>query len=120
MPSEVLAMMRYLVIGSAGLALLCGIQTYRIDRLKNELTLARQDYATLRAEHDAYKEFALSDAQAASDQCEARVMGARLSARRIETIVEREVARDPSGCPIRSISSASELRQALQPDAPAS
>lgn len=111
-------MMRYILIGSAGLAVLAGIQTYRIDRLKGELTLARQDYATLRAEHDAYKEFAQVDAQAQADQCEARVMGARLSAQRIETIIQREVPRDADGCYARRLLDSNSLREAVQPDAP--
>jgi len=111
-------MMRYILIGSAGLAVLAGIQTYRVERLKSELAGLEFQYAELGRAYTSHKESAKQDAQIQADQCEARVMGARLSARRIETIVEREVARDSSGCPVSSIVPASELREAVQPDAP--
>lgn len=51
----------------------------------------------------------------ASSACDARVAEARRSARAIETIVTKEVPRDPQGCPVRELVPAGELRNALRP-----
>lgn len=96
-----------------GLTLVAGVQTARIARLKPELHDSKQLNETYRTAFKAVK----ADAQTTADQCQARVDEARASARRIETIIEREVPRDPQGCPYRILLPADELRGALQPSA---
>lgn len=108
-------MTRYLLIGCGVLALLTGLQSWRLERVKTELHDAKQQIASL----EAFKQAAKDDAQIYADQCAARVAEARRSAQRIETIIEREVPRDPNGCPYRTRIDGRELRKALQPDAPA-
>ena len=107
-------MIKYALAGCAVLAMLLGVQSFRLDRVKGELRDAKQQIETL----TAFAEAAKLDAQEQADQCTARVDEARASARRIETIIEREVPRDPQGCPVRILLTADGLRQALQPDAP--
>lgn len=108
---------RYLAGGLAGAVLLLGLQTWRVDRLKADLSEARTEIAGLKA----FKEIAVEDAQEQADQCLARVKAARASAQRIETILERPVYVDQNGCPVRDSIGSDELRQALQapgPDTP--
>jgi len=106
-------MTRLLLATSAVLALLLGLQTWRLDRVKADLTTAKAEIAAL----SEFRRLAIADAQTQAEQCQARVDDARASARRIETIIEREVPRDPNGCPYRPLLSGDELRQALQPNA---
>lgn len=106
-------MTRALLAALALALVLSGVQTWRIDRLKGDLTRARIEIAALQE----FKRVAVDDAQTQADQCQARVNDARRSAQRIETIVERPYAVDPAGCPVRSTLDADSLRQALQPDA---
>lgn len=108
-------MTRALLAALALALVLSGFQTWRIDRIKADLVKARIEIASLQE----FKRVAVDDAQIQADQCQARVDDARRSAQRIETIIEREVPRDPNGCPYRPLLSGDELRQALQPDAPA-
>ena len=105
---------RILAGACVGLTLVAGVQTARIARLKPELHDSKQLNETYRKAFAAVK----ADAQTTADQCQARVDEARASARRIETIIEREVPRDPNGCPYRPLLSGDELRQTLQPNAP--
>lgn len=51
----------------------------------------------------------------AARACDARVAAARRSARAIETIVTKEVARDANGCPARGLVPGERLRDALVP-----
>jgi hypothetical protein len=55
---------------------------------------------------------AVSEAEIA---CDARVAQARRSAQAIRTIIEREVPRDPNGCPVRQLVDPDSLRDALRP-----
>lgn len=108
-------MIRALLAGCAVLALLAGVQSWRLERVKTELHDATQLIESYRVAFKAAKD----DAQTTATQCQARVDEARASARRIETIIEREVPRDPNGCPYRPLLSGDELRQTLQPNVPA-
>lgn len=108
-------MTRYLLAGCAALALIAGLQSWRLERVKTELHDANQLIESYRVAFKAAKD----DAQITADQCLARVNEARASARRIETIIEREVPNDANGCPLRPLLSGDELRQTLQPNAPA-
>lgn len=104
-------MTRYLLAGAAVLALLLGLQTWRIDRVKADNARLKAEVAAL----TAFKAAAYDDAQTQADLCKARVEAARLSARRIETLIERPVHVDPEGCAVRQLVPADELRNALQP-----
>lgn len=106
--------MSRLLLAGLGLAALLVVQTWRIDRLKVE-------NAALKAEAEAaeiWRVEARDDAQRASDRCLDQVATARLSAQRIETIIERPVHVDPEGCAVRELVPADQLRDALQPDRP--
>ena len=92
---------------------LTGVQTWRLDRVKTALDVSQDQAAALAKRLEA----ADLDAQTVADQCVARVDAARASARRIETIIEREVHVDPTGCAIRDLIAADELRDALTPSA---
>lgn len=111
-------MIRYLLIGSAVLGLLSAVQTYRIDRLKQELAVASRYLGEVKAALEAAETVAQNDVNTVLEDCEVRVAEARRSARRIETIIERPYAVDSGGCAVRDLVPSSELRQALQPDAP--
>jgi|GEM_PF-1179702 len=87
-----------------------GFTSWRLDRVKADLSEARAEIASLQA----FKEVAVADAQEQADQCLARVNDARRSARRIETIIERPIHVDPQGCAVREVISDDELRTALQ------
>ena len=108
-------MTRILLALLAVALLATGIQTFRADRLKAGLAIANAELKLLRD----FKVAAQKDAQAQADQCLSRVNEARKSARRIETIIERPTHVDPQGCAVRELVPAGELRDALQPDAPA-
>lgn len=108
-------MTRALMIALALALALSGVQTWRLDHVKADLVKARIEVATL----TEFKALAMDDAQTQADQCTARVAAAAASARRIETIIERPIHVDPQGCAIRSVISSDELRDALQPNAPA-
>jgi hypothetical protein len=107
-------MTRYILAALALALALSGVQTWRLDRVKADLVKAQIDIATL----TEFKALALDDAQTQADLCQARVEAARASARRIQTLVERPHAVDPSGCPVRDVLDADSLRDALQPSAP--
>ena len=107
----------YLIAGGVGLALAAAlaVQTARIDRLKDHI-------GDLTDKITAFKDYearAQADAQTQADQCRERVAEARLSARRIENLLERPYEVDPTGCPVRSVIPADELRGAVQPSASA-
>lgn len=108
-------MMRVLFAALATALVLVGVQTWRIDRLKVEAAVLM---AEARAA-DVWWAQARDDAQTAADRCLDRVASARLSAQRIETIIERPVHVDPQGCAVRELVPADRLRDALQPRPPA-
>lgn len=112
-------MTRYLILTlAAALTIamaLAGVQSWRIDRLKADLIEANAELKQLRD----FKTAAKDDAQIQADQCLARVKAAAETARRIETIIERPIHVDPQGCAVRSVIDSDELRDALQPPAPA-
>ncbi len=108
-------MIRILAALLAVALLATGVQTFRADRLKAALVIANAELKQLREYRDAAK----ADAQIQADQCLSRVNEARKSARRIETIIERPIHVDPQGCAVRELVPSGELRDALQPTAPA-
>lgn len=87
----------------------------RIERLSNERDALKAKADML----ERFQQIAADDAQSQADQCQARVDEARRSTRAIETIVTREVPRDPQGCHLRPVVGSDELRDALQPAPPA-
>ena len=104
-------MIRPLLASLVAALLVAGLQTWRIDRLKTEAAVLRtQAHAA-----EVWRVQARDDAQTAADRCLDRVAAARLSAQRIETIIERPVHVDPQGCPVRELVPADQLRDALQP-----
>ena len=104
-------MTRYLLAGCAALALIAGLQSWRLERVKTELHNAKQAVKAW----EGYRESAEADAQIAADQCSARVSEALRSARRINDLIERPVHVDPQGCAVRELLPTDELRGALQP-----
>jgi hypothetical protein len=99
------------------------IQTARLNHAKSDLTVARaqieMDAKSLKASEDlrqaeyAKATSAVSDAETA---CAGRVAAALKSGSAIHAIVSKPYVPDPkSGCPVRSIVGADELRGALQP-----
>ena len=108
-------MTRLLLSGLAAALAVAGLQTWRIDRLKTEAAVLR----TQARASEVWRVQARDDAQTAADRCLDRVATARLSAQRIETLIERPVHVDPQGCPVRELVPADQLRDALQPRAPA-
>ena len=105
-------MLKYALIGCGVLSLVCAGQTWRVERLRTENHDLKQENASL---HDAVK-LGRDDAKAQADLCTARVAEARASAIRIERIYDRPIHVDPTGCAVRDIVGADELREALQPD----
>ena len=103
-------MMRYVLIGSSVLALLLGVQTFRVERLKAD---ARQD-AKVIAELQQARSQAIQDAQTQQEQCAARVAEARRSSQAINDLIEAPHETDANGCPVRNTLSADSLRDALQ------
>lgn len=108
-------MIRALLAACAVFALLAGLQTYRVERLRTDLSHARQERDAAVDSLDKYKGLTLIDAQTQAVVCDTRVREARVSARRIESIINREVPHDADGSPSRVLIGADELRQALQP-----
>lgn len=108
-------MIRALSAALAVVMALLVIQSVRVDRLKTE---TRKQAEQIKAWAD-YKAAADEDALIAADQCAARVAEAAALAGRVSTLLNREVPRDPQGCPYRVMLSADELRRTLQPGAQA-
>lgn len=108
-------MIRALAAALAIVMALLVVQSVRVDRLK---TQTRKQADQIKAWAD-YKAASDADAQIAADQCAARVAEAAALAGRVSTLLQREVPRDPQGCPYRVMLSADELRDALQPSAAA-
>jgi hypothetical protein len=104
-------MLKYALIGCGVLSLVCAGQTWRVERLRTELHDLKQENASLQAAVDLGR----ADAKAQADLCTARVAEARASAIRIERIYDRPIHVDPTGCAVRDIVGADELREALQP-----
>jgi len=92
-----------------------GVQSIRVDGLKDDLREARRELEVLREAREA----AVADAQSQADLCAARVAEARRSTRAIQSLLNKDVVHDEAGCPVAGLLDAGELRQALQPDAPA-
>ncbi|MFN8993368.1 MAG: hypothetical protein ACK5X3_06870 [Pseudomonadota bacterium] len=97
------------------LTALLGIQSIRVDGLKDDLREARRELEVLREAREA----AVADAQSQAGLCAARVAEARRSTRAIQSLLNKDVVHDEAGCPVAGLLDAGELRQALQPDAPA-
>lgn len=100
-----------------------GVQTLRLGHAKHDLATARASLATseaarkasegLRAAEYQRARSAVSDAETA---CSARVASALKSGSAIRVIVSKPHAQDPvTHCPLRAVTSADELRHALQP-----
>ena len=113
-------MLKYLLAGSAVLALVAAGQTYRVERLKaDNRVIAEQRNAAVDG-LAKYKISAQQDAQTQAVVCNTRVSEARRSAIAIGKLYDRPVHVEPSGCARRDIIGTDELRQTLQPDAPSS
>jgi len=112
--------MKYLLAGSAVLALGLAIQTYRVENLRadNRVLTEQRDAAV--DELAKYRILSEQDSQAQAVVCNTRVTEARRSAIAIGKLYDRPVHVEPSGCARRDIIGADELRNALQPDAPSS
>lgn len=106
-------MNKYLIAGAAALALTAAlsIQSWRLERVKTELHDSKQANAVLQRA----VEIGRADAKDQASQCTARVAEARASAIRIERIYDRPIHVDPTGCAVRDLIGADELREALQP-----
>lgn len=105
-------MIARILAGGLGVALAAAaVQTWRIDRL-------RAENAALQAAAEAaevWRVQARDDAERSASRCIDQIATARLSAQRIETIIERPVHVDPQGCTRRELVPADQLRDALQP-----
>lgn len=108
-------MTRPLLAALAAALAVAGVQTWRIDRLKLEAAVLKTEARAA----EVWRVQARDDAQTAADRCLDRVATARLSAQRIETLIERPVHVDPQGCAVRELLPPDQLRDALQPRAPA-
>lgn len=108
-------MIRVLASIIAVLTLLGGVQTYRLDRTKAQLVVAQRDLKTANDLATELANVGQADAERQAEQCTARVAQARHSAQRIESLLQREVPRDPTGCPVRALLGSSELSDALAP-----
>lgn len=104
-------MLKYALIACGVLSLVCAGQTWRVERLKTELHDLKQENEALQAAVQIGRD----DAKEQANQCTARVAEARASAIRIERIYDRPIHVDPTGCAVRDIVGADELREALQP-----
>jgi F0F1-type ATP synthase membrane subunit b/b' len=104
-------MIRYALAGCLALAATTGVQSYRLERVKTELHDAKEALK----EWGEYRGKAEASADLAAAQCSARVAEARLSAQRIQTIIERPVHVDPQGCAVRELVPSGELRDAISP-----
>ncbi len=106
-------MTRMLLAACGVFALLAGLQTWRVERVKSDLVIAQRDLKTANKLAADLADIGQADAQTQSEQCIDRVAQARRSAQRIESIIERPVYVDPQGCAVRRIVPADELRDAL-------
>ena len=113
-------MLKYLLAGSAVLALLLAGQTYRVERLKADVRVVTEQRDAAVDELAKYRILSAQDAEAQAVVCNTRVTEARRSAIAIGKLYDRPVHVDPEGCAVRSLLSTDELRQALQPNAPSS
>jgi outer membrane murein-binding lipoprotein Lpp len=104
-------MLKYALAGCLALAVVAGFQSWRVERLKTENHDLKQEVSTL----NAAVKLGRDDAKEQAAQCTARVDAARASAIRIERIYDRPIHVDPTGCAVRDIVGADELREALQP-----
>lgn len=104
-------MLKYALIGCGVLALVCAGQTWRVERLRTELHDQKQANEALQSAVQLSRDDATEQAR----QCAVRVDAARASAIRIERIYDRPIHVDPTGCAVREIIPADELRAALQP-----
>jgi hypothetical protein len=104
-------MIRALIIALVLALAVGGLQTWRLDRVKHELSLSREQVKALAARLDAEDR----DAQTQATQCDAREAHARQSAQTIKRIITRTVHVDPRGCAVRELVPADELRDALPP-----
>lgn len=106
-------MIRALLALLAAALLAAGVQTWRVERLKPQLTEARQALA----QWEGYRDAAQTSADDAAKACDARVADARRSAQRIASLMELPHATDPAGCPVRDLLPPDQLREALTPSA---
>lgn len=106
-------MIRVLLALLAVALLLAGVQTWRVERLKPQLTEARQALS----EWEGYRDAAQTSADDAARACDARVADARRSAQRIASLMELPHATDPAGCPVRDLLPEHLLREAISPSA---
>ena len=113
-------MLKYLLAGSAVLALLLAGQTYRVENLKADNRVLTEQRDSAVDELHEYRIMSVKDAEAQAVVCNTRVSEARRSAIAIGKLYDRPVHVEPSGCAVRSIVGSDELREALQPDAPSS
>lgn len=105
------------------------VQTLRLDSAKASLHASRletaRETARARAWEASYRQAdalrreeqgrALRAVSEAGAQCDARVSAARRSASAIQTIIQRPVTYDQTGCPTRERVDADSLRDALKP-----
>lgn len=106
-------MIRILIAALVLALVVTGVQTWRLDRVKRDLTLSQERVKALAARLDV----ADRDAQTQATMCDAREANARQSAQTIERIITRTVHVDPQGCAVRELVPADQLRDALQPGA---
>lgn len=106
-------MNKYLIAGGVVFALVAALsfQSWRLDRVKTELHDLKQANAALQQAVQLGRD----DAKEQASQCTVRVAEARASAIRIERIYDRPIHVNPTGCAVRDIVGADELREALQP-----
>ena len=113
-------MLKYILAGSAVLALLLAGQTYRVENLKADNRVLTEQRDSAVDELGKYRIMSVKDAEAQAVVCNTRVSEARRSAIAIGKLYDRPVHVDAEGCASRSVLSTRELREALQPDAPSS
>lgn len=106
-------MIRPLLAALAAALAVAGVQTWRIDRLKLEVVTLKTEARSA----EVWRVQARDDAERSAARCIDRIAMVRLSAQRIETIIERPVHVDPQGCARRELVDADQLRDALQPAA---
>lgn len=113
-------MTRWLIAGCAVLAVLAGIQSVRVARLKSDVATVTSARDLAIAERDAIAEQARANAQTAvgdanetAAACEARLAEARRSSAAIRDLLNQEVPRDPQGCPVRAMLDPDGVREAI-------
>jgi hypothetical protein len=106
-----------------------GVQTLRLNSAKASLHASRLETRAEKARAAAWEASyrqadalrreeqgrALRAVSEAGAQCDARVSAARRSASAIQTIIQRPVTYDQTGCPLRSSVPVDSLRDALKP-----